>query len=205
MLGDVRARAGQVPACPCRMYVEPLVISDEAKAAEQPSTRPFNAMRRHCVEATRFLSWLVSHKLQIAYHSVPTASFGFHSDLYTDMRLIQNVISSSDCIQLNGRDITDKSIAWGETVLSHYSVGLQGLYQGSLYFFCFFYAVFIGCNMSFTVCVALWAGLFCFVVCCLFLVVLFCVICVFECMWRVYCVYDLSMCVQYCPSDTETG
>jgi hypothetical protein len=61
-------------------------------------------------------------------------------------------------------------------------------YQGSLYFFSFFYAVFIGCNLSFTVCVALWADLFFFAL----------FVCFQRCyfVWYVYsCVCD--MCIGY--------
>jgi hypothetical protein len=57
-----------------------------------------------------------------------------------------------------------------------------------LYFFSIFYAVFIGSNMSFTVCVALWADLFFFVLF-VFLVVLSCVICVLVCSVYVTCAF----------------
>jgi hypothetical protein len=79
---------------------------------------------------------------------------------------------------------------------SHNSVGLQGLYQGQLYFFSYFYAVFIDCNMSFTVCVALWSDLG-------FFFFSFSVV-YFMCMWNVYCVCDLCTCVLYCHSDIAT-
>jgi hypothetical protein len=67
--------------------------------------------------------------------------------------------------------------------MSHNSVGLQGLYQGYLYFVSFLYADIIGSNITYTVYVAFCADLFVFVLfLCLLFVMFFCVIYVFVCM-----------------------
>jgi hypothetical protein len=79
--------------------------------------------------------------------------------------------------------------------MSHNSVGLQGLYQGSLYFFSFFYSAFTACNSP-----ALFVWL-CEQICfslfvCLFLVVLFSAKCVIVCMRcvQVLCMWLVHLC-----------
>jgi hypothetical protein len=74
--------------------------------------------------------------------------------------------------------------------MSHKSIGLQGLYQGQIYFFSFFYAVSIGCNLQYLCRFVSWFVLLCFV--CLLLVVLLCVIWVFV---YVTCVFVYVTCV----------
>jgi hypothetical protein len=80
--------------------------------------------------------------------------------------------------------------------MSQNSTGPQGLYQGWLYFFSFFYTVFIGCNMTFTVCVAMWADLF-FCVFLFVLVVILCDMCI--CVWYVTCVFVCCIVVVILP------